>query len=226
MYHNQKSQMADSAVWLFAFFRRGIRSANGSAFKIRKLLKPVPDPSIMESVSSFRFCRMTEHARKQQREQEEQKMAYEEAFAYLEEKGYGDRVSVFDVSSATVELAALAVGTEPARIAKSLSFLVNEKPVMIICAGDAKISNSKYKGYFHKKAKMLTAQEVHDLIGHDVGGVCPFGIKDGVDVYLDVSLKRFEKVYPACGSSNSAVELTPEELEQLSGNIEWIDVCV
>ena len=152
-------------------------------------------------------------------------MAYQEAFAYLEEKGYGDRVQVFDVSSATVELAALAVGTEPARIAKSLSFMVDDQPIIIVCAGDAKIQNGKYKGVFHKKAKMLTAEEVHDLIGHDVGGVCPFGIKDGVDVYLDESLKRFEKVYPACGSANSAVELTPDELEVLSGSKAWIDVC-
>ena len=152
-------------------------------------------------------------------------MAYEEAFAYLKEKGYEERVEVFDVSSATVELAAAAVGTEPARIAKSLSFMVDEQPIIIICAGDTKINNSKYKQVFHKKAKMLTADEVHDLIGHDVGGVCPFGIKDGVDVYLDESLKRFEKVYPACGSANSAVGLTPEELEILSGSKAWIDVC-
>ena len=152
-------------------------------------------------------------------------MAFEEAFAYLENLGYGEKVQVFEVSSATVELAAVAVGTEPARIAKSLSFMVDEQPIIIICAGDTKINNSKYKGVFHKKARMLTAEEVRSLIGHEVGGVCPFGIKDGVDVYLDESLKRFEKVYPACGSANSAVELTPEELEQLSGSKAWIDVC-
>lgn len=152
-------------------------------------------------------------------------MAFEEAFAYLKNQGYGERVRVFEVSSATVELAAAAVGTEPARIAKSLSFMVDEQPIIIICAGDTKINNSKYKGVFHKKARMLTADEVRSLIGHEVGGVCPFGIKDGVDVYLDESLKRFEKVYPACGSANSAVELTPEELEQLSGSKAWIDVC-
>ena len=152
-------------------------------------------------------------------------MALEEAKEYLVSKGFGDRILIFDVSSATVELAAVAVGTEPEKIAKSLTFMVDEQPVMIICAGDAKINNSKYKGYFHKKAKMLTREEVNELIGHDVGGVCPFGIKDGVDVYMDVSLKRFEKIYPACGSANSAVELTPEELEQLSGNRGWIDVC-
>lgn len=152
-------------------------------------------------------------------------MALEEAKEYLVSKGFGDRILIFDVSSATVELAAVAVGTEPEKIAKSLTFMVDEQPVMIICAGDAKINNSKYKGYFHKKAKMLTREEVNELIGHDVGGVCPFGIKDGVDVYMDVSLKRFEKIYPACGSANSAVELTPEELEQLSGCKGWIDVC-
>ncbi len=152
-------------------------------------------------------------------------MALEEAKAYLESKGFGDRIRIFEVSSATVELAAAAVGTEPARIAKSLTFMVDTQPVMIIAAGDAKVSNSKYKAFFHKKAKMLTKEEVHVLIGHDVGGVCPFGIKDGVDVYLDVSLQRFDKVYPACGSSNSAVELTPEELTALSGYKAWIDVC-
>ena len=152
-------------------------------------------------------------------------MALEEAKAYLVDKGYGNRIQIFDVSSATVELAALAVGTEPARIAKSLTFMVEDQPIMIIAAGDAKVNNGKYKGYFHKKAKMLTREEVNALIGHDVGGVCPFGIKDGVDVYLDVSLKRFDKVYPACGSANSAVELTPDELYRLSGCKEWIDVC-
>lgn len=152
-------------------------------------------------------------------------MSLENGTKYLKEKGYEDRIMVFDVSSATVELAALAVGTEPARIAKSLTFMVEEQPIMIVCAGDAKVNNSKYKAVFHKKAKMLTRDEVNEFIGHDVGGVCPFGIKDGVDVYLDASLKRFDVVYPACGSANSAVRLTPEELEQLSGCKEWIDVC-
>jgi prolyl-tRNA editing enzyme YbaK/EbsC (Cys-tRNA(Pro) deacylase) len=152
-------------------------------------------------------------------------MALEEAKTYLVNKGYGDRIRIFEVSSATVELAAVAVGTEPARIAKSLTFMVGEQPVMIIAAGNAKVSNSKYKAYFHKKAKMLTRDEVNALIGHDVGGVCPFGIHDGVEVYLDVSLQRFDLVYPACGSSNSAVELTPNELDKLSGSKAWIDVC-
>ena len=151
-------------------------------------------------------------------------MSLEAAKAFVESRGYGDRIMEFDVSSATVELAALAVGTEPERIAKSLTFMVEDKPVMILCAGDAKISNPKYKAFFHKKAKMLTRDEVNELVGHDVGGVCPFGIKDGVTVYLDDSLKRFDVIYPACGSSSSAVRLSIPELEEISGYSEWIDV--
>ena len=131
----------------------------------------------------------------------------------------------FDVSSATVELAAKAVGTEPERIAKSLTFLVDDKPVMVLCAGDAKVSNQKYKAYFHTKAKMLSPEQVHDMIGHDIGGVCPFGINENVQVYLDKSLKRFDIVYPACGSANSAVKLSLPELEECSDYIEWIDIC-
>lgn len=152
-------------------------------------------------------------------------MAFDKAKKYLDEKGYGDRVKEFEVSSATVELAAIAVGTEPARIAKSLTFMVEEKAVMILCAGDAKVANSKFKAYFHTKAKMLSYEQVSEMIGHEVGGVCPFGVNDGVDVYLDESLKRFDIVYPACGSDNSAVELSISELEETSGYIEWIDVC-
>ena len=152
-------------------------------------------------------------------------MAFEAAKEYLEKKGYGDRVLVFDTSSATVELAAQAVGTEPARIAKSLTFRVGENPVMIVCAGDAKVANAKFKAFFHTKAAMLTREEVSALIGHDVGGVCPFGRRDGVSVYLDESLKRFDIIYPACGSANSAVRLSPEELEALSESSGWIDVC-
>lgn len=152
-------------------------------------------------------------------------MAFDKAKEYLDKSGYGDRVMVFDVSSATVELAAAAVGTEPCRIAKSLTFLVDEKPVMIICAGDGKIANAKYKALFHTKAKMLTPEQVHDMIGHDIGGVCPFGINSSVTVYLDESLKRFDIVYPACGSCSSAVKLTIEELEKTSGFTDWIDVC-
>lgn len=152
-------------------------------------------------------------------------MAFEAAKEYLASKGYEDRIKVFEVSSATVELAAVAVGTEPARIAKSLTFLVDNHAVMIVCAGDAKVNNSKFKGFFHTKAKMLSREEVSEMIGHEVGGVCPFGIKDGVDVYLDVSMKRFEVVYPACGSANSAVELSIGDMEKATEYMAWIDVC-
>lgn len=153
-------------------------------------------------------------------------MSFETARAYLANKGYEERIRTFDVSSATVELAASAVGTKPERIAKSLTFMTSSGPVMILCAGNVKVNSGKYKTYFGEKAKMLTREEVHDLIGHDVGGVCPFGINEGVTVYLDVSLRCFDTVYPACGSDNSAVKLTPKELEELSGMKEWIDVCV
>lgn len=152
-------------------------------------------------------------------------MAFEKAKKYLDEKGYGDRVSTFTVSSATVELAAKAVGTAPAHIAKSLTFKVGDKPVMVVCAGDTKIDNHKFKQFFHVKASMLSFDEVHSLIGHDVGGVCPFGVNDGVEVYLDESLKRFDIIYPACGSDNSAVKLSPDELEAISGSKGYIDVC-
>ena len=135
-----------------------------------------------------------------------------------------DRVKEFDVSSATVELAAKAVGVEPCRIAKTLSFMTKEGPILIVAAGDARIDNKKYKEQFHVKAKMLTPEEVIELVGHAVGGVCPFGIKEGVFVYLDESLKRFETVFPACGSSNSAIELTISELEQCSGYVAWVNI--
>ena len=152
-------------------------------------------------------------------------MAFEKAKNYLEERGYVDRVKEFDVSSATVELAAIAVGTQPERIAKSLTFMIEDKAIMIVCAGDVKIDNGKYKKYFHAKAKMLSPEEVETLTGHSIGGVCPFGIKEGVRVFLDESLKRFDVVYPACGSSNSAVELSCNELEKLSCPAAWVDVC-
>lgn len=151
-------------------------------------------------------------------------MSFDLASSYVSDKGYGDRIKVFEQSSATVELAAIAVGTNPGNIAKSLTFMVNEKPVMIVCAGDVKIDNSKYKQQFSTKAKMLTREEVEDLIGHAVGGVCPFGIKEGVQVYMDISLKQYDPIYPACGSGNSAVELHEEELVELSQSIGWIDV--
>jgi len=151
-------------------------------------------------------------------------MAIDKAREHLKKYGFEDRVKEFDVSSATVELAAKAVGVEPCRIAKTLSFMTKEGPILIVTAGDARIDNKKYKDQFHVKAKMLTPEEVIELVGHAVGGVCPFGIKEGVFVYLDESLKRFETVFPACGSANSAIELTISELEQCSGYVAWIDI--
>lgn len=151
-------------------------------------------------------------------------MSIEKVRNYFKEKGYEDRILEFDVSSATVELAAQALGCEGCRIAKTLSFHVNDSVVLIVAAGDVKIDNPKYKAQFGTKAKMLTYDEAESLIGHAVGGVCPFAVNDGVEVYLDESLKRFETVFPACGSSNSAIELTIPELEELSLFKEWIDV--
>ncbi|HIZ22644.1 MAG TPA: YbaK/EbsC family protein [Candidatus Blautia faecigallinarum] len=144
---------------------------------------------------------------------------------YFKQYGMENKILEFEESSATVELAAQAVGCEPKRIAKTLSFLVEEKPILIVAAGDAKIDNSKYKAFFHTKAKMLSRDEVENLIGHNVGGVCPFGINEGVTVYLDESLKRFETVFPAAGSSNSAIQLTIPELEKYSASTGWVDVC-
>lgn len=152
-------------------------------------------------------------------------MSIEKVKAYFEKCGVGDRVREFDVSSATVELAAQALGCEPCRIAKTLSFLVAEKAVLVVAAGDARIDNPKYKAQFGTKAKMLTPDQAETLIGHAVGGVCPFAVNEGVTVYLDVSLKRFETVFPACGSSNSAIELSIPELEKFSGFSQWVDVC-
>lgn len=152
-------------------------------------------------------------------------MSFDKAAEYVRKCGLGDRIKEFAVSSATVELAAQAVGTEPGKIAKSLTFKVGEEAVMILCAGDWKIDNAKYKAQFSTKAKMLTPDEVEQFIGHAVGGVCPFGRNEGVDVYLDESLRQYDVVYPACGSDNSAVELSIEELERISGSKAWIDVC-
>ena len=153
-------------------------------------------------------------------------MSIERVRAYLEPLGMADKILEFPVSSATVELAAVAVGVEGARIAKSLSFKVEDKPIIIVVAGDAKVDNSRYKAQFHTKAKMLTHEEAHELIGHDVGGVCPFALPEDVKVYLDVSMKRFETVFPAAGSSNSAVEMTCDELERYASNFgAWVDVC-
>lgn len=152
-------------------------------------------------------------------------MAIEKVREYFKAFGMEDRILEFDVSSATVELAAQAVGCEPERIAKTLSFMLPEGPILIVAAGDAKIDNRKFKDQFHTKAKMLTPDEVVELVGHAIGGVCPFGINEGVTVYLDESLKRFETVFPACGSSNSAIELSIPDLEKYSGYSAWIDVC-
>ena len=152
-------------------------------------------------------------------------MSIEKVKVYFSQYGMADRVQEFEVPSATVELAAQALNCEPCRIAKTLSFMVDGHAILIVAAGDAKIDNPKYKAQFGTKAKMLTPDEAETLIGHAVGGVCPFGINEGVAVYLDNSLKRFETVFPACGSSNSAIELSIEELEKYSGYTAWIDVC-
>ena len=143
----------------------------------------------------------------------------------IREYGIEDRIQEFEVSSATVELASKALNCEPCRIAKTLSFMVNGAPILIVTAGDDKIDNGKYNAQFGAKAKMLKADEVTKLVDHSVGGVCPFGINDDVSVYLDISLKRFNTVFPACGSSNSAIELTLPELERYSNCTEWVDVC-
>ena len=152
-------------------------------------------------------------------------MSIEKVRAFFREKGIEDRVQEFPVSSATVELAAQALGVEGKRIAKTLSFLVGDQCVLIVAAGDAKVDNAKFKAQFHTKAKMLPHDLVPEYVGHAVGGVCPFAVKEGVAVYLDESLRRFETVYPACGSSNSAIELTIPELMAYADTDAWIDVC-
>ena len=153
-------------------------------------------------------------------------MSIEKVRAYFAPLGLAEQIREFEVSSATVELAAVAVGVEAARIAKSLSFKAGDDAIIVVAAGDAKIDNGKYKAQFHTKAKMLTFEEAHTLIGHDVGGVCPFALGPDVKVYLDVSLRRFGTVFPAAGSANSAIELTCQELERYSSNFTaWVDVC-
>lgn len=153
-------------------------------------------------------------------------MAIERARAWLRGLGLEDRILEFEVSSATVALAAEAVGVEPARIAKTLSFMTPDGPVLVVAAGDAKIDNPSFKQRFHTKARMLGHDDVEALVGHAVGGVCPFGINPGVPTYLDESLRRFDTVYPACGSDNSAVRLTCQELERAAQNFAgWVDVC-
>ena len=152
-------------------------------------------------------------------------MAIEKVKAYFKQFGIEGRIQELGESSATVELAAQALHTAPCRIAKTLSFLVGEGPVLIVAAGDAKIDNHKYKEQFVTKAKMLTPEQAETLVGHAVGGVCPFAVQPGVKVYMDESLRRFETVFPACGSSNSAIELTIPELERYAGFDAWVDVC-
>lgn len=152
-------------------------------------------------------------------------MSIEKVKDYFRSMGMEDRIMEFSVSSATVDLAAQALGCEPCRIAKTLSFSVNGSPVLVVTAGDTRVDNSKYKARFGVKAKMLTPEEAVTLIGHAVGGVCPFAVNEGVKVYLDESMKRFPTVFPACGSSNSAIEMTMEDLEEHSGYEAWVDVC-
>ena len=152
-------------------------------------------------------------------------MSIERVRKYFEELGIEDRIREFDSSSATVALAAEAIGCEENRIAKSIALHQGDDTVLVVASGDMKIDNAKYKAQFNTKAKMLSYDEAEPLTGHAVGGVCPFALNEGVKVYLDVSLKRFETVFPACGSSNSVIELTIEELEKYSGYISWVDVC-
>ena len=152
-------------------------------------------------------------------------MAIEKAKEFFSERGMEDRVLEFDASSATVELAAAAVGCEPARIAKTLSFHVDGQVALVVAAGDARIDNQKFKAEFQTKAKMLKTEEVEPLVGHGVGGVCPFAVNEGCNVYLDDSLRRFDVVYPACGSASSAIGLTLSELEACTQPSSWVDVC-
>lgn len=152
-------------------------------------------------------------------------MSLEKAKAYLAEKGYADHVIELEDSSATVQLAAQALGIEPGMIAKTMSFLLGDEAILILTEGTAKVDNRKYKDTFHMKAKMIPFEEVENRIGHAPGGVCPFGIKEGIRVYLDESLKQFETVYPAAGNDHSAVKLTIAELEEVAGAVGWVDVC-
>lgn len=152
-------------------------------------------------------------------------MSIEKVRKYFSQYGMENRILEFETSSETVELAAIAVGCEGKQITKTMSFLVDEKPILIATAGDARIANAKFKAKFHTKAKMIAFEDVEKYIGHAVGGVCPFGVNPDVKTYLDISLKRFETVFPAAGSGNSAIELTIPELEKYSNFTEWVDVC-
>ena len=152
-------------------------------------------------------------------------MSLERAKAYLAEKGYADHIIELEDSSATVQLAAQALGVKPGMIAKTMSFLIGEEAILILTEGTAKVDNRKYKDTFHMKAKMIPFEEVENWIGHAPGGVCPFGIKEGIKVYLDESLKQFDTVYPAAGNDHSAVKLTIAELEEVAGAADWVNVC-
>lgn len=152
-------------------------------------------------------------------------MSLRKAKAHIQKYGLENNIMEFSVSSATVEEAAKAIGCKNEEIAKTLSFIVDNKPILIVVSGSSKIDNAKYKIEFHSKAKMIPADDVEKLIGHAVGGVCPFGVNENVDIYLDNSLKQFEIIYPACGSSNSAIKLTIDELEKMSNYKKWVDVC-
>lgn len=154
-------------------------------------------------------------------------MSIKKVRQYFKQFEIENRIKEFDVSSATVELAAKALECRPCVIAKSLSFKIgDDKAIIIVAAGDVRVDNKKFKNFFQKKAKMLSVNEVKNFTGHEIGGVCPFAVNEGTDIYLDVSLKRFDTVFPACGSSNSAIEMTMEELEKYSSNFkQWVDVC-
>ena len=152
-------------------------------------------------------------------------MSQKKAENYLEQKGFLDHVIRLEASTATVAEAADALGVEPGMIAKTMSFLLDDQPILILTEGTARVENRKYKDTFHIKAKMIPFEEVEQWIGHAPGGVCPFGINDGVKVYLDESLRRFETVYPAAGDDHSAVKLTIPELEEVAGAVGWVDVC-
>ncbi len=152
-------------------------------------------------------------------------MSIEKARAWLAQFGADGRILELEQSSATVALAAEALGCAPERIAKTLSFMLDTHPVLIVAAGDARIDNHRYKAQFGCKAKMLSAEQAAELVGHAVGGVCPFGVNEGTKVFLDESLRRFETVFPACGSSNSAIQLTIPELEKFSASLGWVNVC-
>lgn len=152
-------------------------------------------------------------------------MAANKVKEFFKNHGIEHRIREYEESSATVELAAAAANCVPGRIAKTLSFMVQEEPILVVTAGDAKISNPKFKAQFQVKARMLTPDQVETLVGHPVGGVCPFAVNEGVKIYLDESLKRFQTVFPACGSSNSAIEVTLDELEKYANLVSWVDVC-